>query len=90
MSIPKLTSTSPTPPPASRAGMACPFGALKTVVVVASILVTTVTAVAISTVTSMMPPTPSSVVMTSDDDGFCSNDADSDSYEYVDQFDRYY
>jgi len=56
-------STSPTPPPASRAGTACPFGALKTVIVVASVLVTAVTAVTISTVTSMMPPTPSSVVM---------------------------
>ena len=29
-------------------------------------------------------------VFSGDDDGFCSNDADSDSYEYVDQFDHYY
>ena len=29
-------------------------------------------------------------VFSGDDDGFCSNGADSDSYEYVDQFDHYY
>jgi len=29
-------------------------------------------------------------VFSGDYDGFCSNDADSDSDEYVDYFDRYY